>query len=184
MNDFKKTSIEEIPRKKSGLFRKFLVGLIVIFLGLQLVPVNRHNPEVVADIKAPDDVRHILKRACYDCHSNETKWPWYSYIAPGSWLVAKDVREGRERLNFSEWGEYYDEFDTPLFFVEEGCMETIHTGEMPLWFYVPMHPEAELSEEDMAVLEEWCGDYIVEEEPTDEDEVADEISAELAEDES
>jgi len=141
--------------KKGSMFRRVLVVAIIVFLALQLAPVDRHNPEVVADINAPDDVKHILRRACYDCHSNETKWPWYSYIAPGSWLMAKDVREGRDYLNFSEWGDYYEAEETPEFFLDE-CWGSIENGEMPLWFYLPLHPEAKLTEEDLAVLRKWC----------------------------
>ena len=69
-------------------------------------PVDRENPPVTGDIGAPSEVDAILRTSCYDCHSNETVWPWYSYLAPASWLVAEDVEHGREHLNFSEWTSY------------------------------------------------------------------------------
>ncbi|WP_296461270.1 heme-binding domain-containing protein [Rubinisphaera sp.] len=147
---------DETPQKmKPSIIRRLAVFGLVLFLGLQLVPIDRHNPEVVADINAPEEVKLILRRACYDCHSNETKWPWYSYVAPGSWLMAKDVREGRDYLNFSEWGDYYEMEETPEYFLDE-CFGSIESGEMPLWFYLPMHPEAKLTAEDMKILKEWC----------------------------
>ena len=72
----------------------------------QLYPrPTRDNPPVWASIDAPHDVERILRRSCYDCHSNETRWPWYSHLAPRSWLVAADVHEARVRMNFSEWPE-------------------------------------------------------------------------------
>ena len=84
----------------------FVVGFIV----MQLIPVERSNPKTdpALEIKAPADVKAVFKRSCYDCHSNETKWPWYSNIAPMKWFIARDVEVGRQWLNFSEW-ESYDE---------------------------------------------------------------------------
>ncbi len=146
----------QAEKKKSGWLRKVIIVLVILFLALQLYPVDRTNPEVVADIIAPEEVKSILRRACYDCHSNETKWIWYSYIAPISILIERDVRLGRERLNFSEWGEDYDEEDTPEMFLDE-CWESIESGEMPLWFYLPTHPEAVLTEKDLEILRTWCG---------------------------
>ena len=167
-----KTSPENAPetqKKKSSWARKAFVVLIILFLALQLYPVDRNNPEVVADIIAPDNVRSILKRACYDCHSNETKWLWYSYVAPVSILISRDVVPGRNALNFSEWGDYYDEEDTPEMFLDE-CWESIESGEMPLWFYLPTHPEAVLTEEDLNILKAWCGaDEIEDEEKKEHD---------------
>ena len=74
---------------------------------MQLVSFERTNPPVTGEIKAPGDVKPLLERACYDCHSNQTVWPWYSRIAPGSWLMHRDVIEGRKELNFSEWASLY-----------------------------------------------------------------------------
>ena len=72
-----------------------VLALAAVFVAIQLVPVHRDNPPVASDLDAPADVKSILRRACYDCHSNETRWPWYAYVAPVSWLVAHDVEEGR-----------------------------------------------------------------------------------------
>ena len=86
--------------------KKFIIFLVVVIIGIQFIPVERTNPPVVSDIDAPSEVKDILRKACYDCHSNETKWVWYTKIAPASFLAVKDVNEGREHLNFSEWGNY------------------------------------------------------------------------------
>jgi len=78
--------------------------LVAVFVLAQAIRVERLNPPVQAEITADPAVKPLLRRACYDCHSNETVWPWYSNVAPASWLIASDVEEGRSNLNFSEWG--------------------------------------------------------------------------------
>jgi hypothetical protein len=94
----------------------------------------------------------VFRTACYDCHSNETRWPWYGYVAPVSWLVAHDVRDGREELNFSEWSLLLDEDAEEL---REEIWEEVEEGEMPLRKYRWMHSDARLSEEQRRVLREW-----------------------------
>ena len=129
------------------------LGLALVFLALQFVPVHRVNPPVKLDVDAPGKVAAILRRACYDCHSHETRWPWYSHVAPLSWWIADHVEHGRADLNFSQW---------PMFdFVEQGMAledieEQIHKGEMPLKNYLILHPEARLSEQDRATLLDWA----------------------------
>ena len=86
--------------------KKIIYTVIGIFLLLQLIPVNRDNPKIENDLFAPDDVKAILKKSCYDCHSNETIYPIYSYIFPISILLAHHIEEGREELNFSNWELY------------------------------------------------------------------------------
>lgn len=76
--------------------KKFIAFLVVVFIGIQFIPVERTNPPVVSDIDAPSDIKDILRKACYDCHFNETNWAWYTKIAPMSLLTAKDVEEGRK----------------------------------------------------------------------------------------
>lgn len=120
----------------SRAFVVFLIGLVAI----QLVPFGRDhtNPPVSAE-PAWDSpqTRATFMRACADCHSNETKWPWYTNVAPVSWLVSRDVNEGREKFNISAWGLQDNEGDE--------AAENVQEGDMPLWFYVPLHPEANLS---------------------------------------
>ena len=78
-------------------------ALAVVLAGIQLVPVERTNPPVESEVAAPPAARAVLRRACYDCHSHETRGPWYAQVAPISWLVANDVQEGRRELNCSQW---------------------------------------------------------------------------------
>jgi hypothetical protein len=122
---------------------KIALGLAVAFVAVQLVPYGRShdNPKVVAEPAWPSpEVRAIAVRACFDCHSHETKWPWYSHVAPVSWLVQHDVEEARTMLNLSAWNE-----DQPG---ADSIAEEINEGEMPLRKYVLLHPEAKLSDAD------------------------------------
>ena len=137
------------------MFRRLLLLLLVAFVAIQFVPVERSNPPVDAALAlaAPPEVDAILRRSCYDCHSHETHWPWYSRVAPASWLLERDVREARSELNFSAWGSYSsDRREHKL----EEIVELTASGEMPLWFYVPLHPSARLSEADLATLANWA----------------------------
>jgi len=137
-------------------WRKVLrvTGLVVLLalVAAQFVPVERGNPPVETDIAAPPEVAAILRRACYDCHSNETVWPWYGWVAPASWLLEKDVRDGRGELNFSTWNRY--DARRAAHKLHE-VVEQTESGEMPLWFYLPLHPSAALSEADLATLAAW-----------------------------
>jgi hypothetical protein len=135
-----------------GLLRVGLPGLLVVLVAIQLVPVDRTNPPIAAPIEGPPDVVAILERCCYDCHSNATHWPWYSYVAPASWLVAHDVEEGREHLNFSTWGTMRPQKRAHL---AEECAEHVAEGEMPLSNYLWLHPDARPSDEDLQVLAAW-----------------------------
>ena len=117
-----------------------VVGLLAVFALVQLVPYRRNhsNPAVVAEPQWDSpQTRDLAVRACFDCHSNETEWPWYSNLAPVSWLLQRDVDEGRSHLNFSEWnlpqGEAHD------------VAEVVSEGEMPPWFYLPLHASARLT---------------------------------------
>jgi len=125
-----------------------IVGVVVVgllgFGAIQLVPVKRTNPPV---IKEPNwdspETRALAARACFDCHSNETKWPWYAYVAPVSWLVSKDTIKGRDELNFSEW--------TPQRRPDRITGE-IRSGKMPERKYLIMHPEAKLTDAEKQAL--------------------------------
>ena len=133
--------------------RRVLLGAVLVLAAIQFVPVDRSNPPVETEIPAPENVRAVLRRACYDCHSNETLWPWYSRVAPVSWLVARDVREGRKELNFSTWNLYEEK--RRLRKMKE-TREEVAGGEMPPWFYVAIHRDAVLSAGDVALLNAWA----------------------------
>ena len=136
-----------------SLRKKLLFVGILLLVGIQLIPVPRENPEAVAPITVPDDVRMVLENSCYDCHSNLTEWPWYSRVAPVSWLVYKDVKEGRDELNFSEWGEYSVRRRNHKL---EEIAEEVEEKHMPLDSYTWGHAEAKLSDEQREMLEEWA----------------------------
>lgn len=134
------------------MLRIIVIVLIIVLIGIQFVPLSKTNPPVTGEIKAPADVMEILRTSCYDCHSNEVKWPWYSNIAPGSWLVVYDVNEAREHINFSEWDSYSAEDRADD--IEE-IWEEVEEGEMPLWYYLPLHPEAKLSDAQKEIIRKW-----------------------------
>ena len=129
-----------------------MLVVVVVFAAIQLVPVHRRNPPVESDIPTSPEVKAILRRACYDCHSNETVWPWYSRIAPISWILAKDVHAGREELNFSTWNRYSTKDQVKQ--LKESWKE-VAEGEMPPWVYTAPHRQARLSADDRAVLRAW-----------------------------
>ncbi len=124
-----------------------VAALVVVGLAIQLVPYGRDhtNPPVVMEPSWDSpQTRELAVRACFDCHSNQTVWPWYSNIAPISWLVQQDVDSGRSKLNFSRW-------DNPGKEARESA-ETVQKGEMPPSYYVVIHPEANLSSDEKAAL--------------------------------
>lgn len=126
------------------MLRRVLVAvggvLLAGFLLVQLVPYGRahDNPPVVAEPQWDSpQTRALFFRACGDCHSNETRWPWYTTIAPISWLAQRDVEEGRAKCNVSEWGTGRQEC--------REAAETVIEGSMPPWYYLPLHPAARLT---------------------------------------
>lgn len=135
--------------------KRILVALLALVLIMQFFRIDKTNPAVVASedfiaITQPDaETTSILKRACYDCHSNTTVYPWYSNIAPVSWWLKHHVNEGREELNFSKWGSFSDKKkDHKL----EECIELVKEGEMPLESYTWSHKEAVLTMDEKAKL--------------------------------
>ena len=129
-------------KNKKSLILKIVGGILgVVFLGLviaQFIPVDRSNPAVVSEPNWDSpQTKVLMERACYDCHSNQTQWPAYSYVAPLSWVLAHDVEEGRDKLNFSDWARHPGE--------GEEMIESIQSGEMPMRIYLPLHPEARLN---------------------------------------
>jgi cytochrome c551/c552 len=123
-----------------------------VLVAIQLIPLPRTNPPVEGALAAPAELQAVLDRACMDCHSHATKWPWYAYVAPASWLLVYDVHEGREHLNLSKWDGYTPKRQRK----KAGEMwEEVEEGEMPFWPYLIMHPEAKLSDADKAVLKAW-----------------------------
>ena len=134
------------------MLKKILLVLTVIIIGIQFIPVERSNPPVTGKIDAPSNVLSILKTSCFDCHSNETIWPWYSYIAPVSFLVSADVKNARKRVNFSEWDKYDDEKRAKKL---NAIIEDVEEGEMPLSKYTLIHPDAKMDQVKIKILKDW-----------------------------
>lgn len=134
-------------------------GIAVIGLAIQLVPnelpaVENSNPaDLIGSGIVEGEVAGLLKTACYDCHSNETKYPWYSHVAPVSWLVAKDTREGREELNFSTWQEY--DMMEKLKKLDDLVIE-VKEGEMPMKIYTVIHSESRLTDAQRQLIITWA----------------------------
>lgn len=127
--------------------RRIGLVLLVLLVVIQVVPYGRShtNPPVTAEPAwdAPG-TRELAVRACFDCHSNETVWPWYTNVAPMSWLVQRDVDEGRAELNLSEWDRPWEEAGE--------AAETVRGGEMPPGAYTLIHPDARLTDSELQQL--------------------------------
>ncbi|HSD64081.1 MAG TPA: heme-binding domain-containing protein [Ignavibacteriaceae bacterium] len=126
--------------KKSGkrkFFKYSAIIIVILFIIIQFIPVRRTNPPIVKEPPWDSpETRAFAVRACFDCHSNETKWPAYSYVAPVSWFVLSDVNEGRKHFNMSDWKPRDG---------DESAQE-VRKGDMPMWKYTLMHSEAKLSD--------------------------------------
>ena len=120
---------------------KLLARAALLFAAIQIIPYGRNhdNPPITGDVQWDTPrTQELFNRACKDCHSNNTVWPWYSSIAPVSWLTQVDVNLGRKKFNVSEWGRAgKNEGDE--------AAETVRSGKMPMFIYLPAHPEAKLN---------------------------------------
>jgi len=135
--------------------RATLASLAILLAAAQTIPVSRTNPPEQSDPQAPATITRLLRGACYDCHSNQTRWPWYSAIAPVSWMVSHHVTEARRRLNFSEWADYTSDPDTASHKLAE-IADQVASGRMAPWYYRVMHPEARLSGAERQALIRWA----------------------------
>ena len=129
------------------------IGFFVLFaLALQLVRLPLPNPPVTADFQAPPEVKEVLKAACYNCHSNETKLVWFDYPVPAYWIVRSHVLDARKHINFSEIGKLPAAQQKAALY--EGVFQ-VSRGAMPIPAYVAFHPDAKVSEQDLAVLKNY-----------------------------
>ena len=141
--------------------RRTLIFFVWVFVLIQVIRVDYTNPEskpendLLAIEKPSEEVANILTKSCYDCHSNNTKWPWYSQIAPFSWWTEHHVSEARRHFNFSEWQDMDRRHKDR--FVEEAEYEILE-GDMPLPPYTWMHAHTALSEEDKDIMIEWLNE--------------------------
>lgn len=143
---------------------KYLLWAVaVILVSIQFVPVNREMPEsdknkdFLVITQAPENVQEAMRNSCYDCHSNETKWPWYSYIAPISFVIANHVEEGRDHLNFSKWATY-DANDYPD--ILKHINQEIEKGGMPIAGYAMIHTDAKMTDERKELIINWMNHFL------------------------
>lgn len=139
------------------LFKIFPILLFLAFIGIQFIEVERTNPPITADLQAPFDIKNIFKKACYDCHSNETVWPWYSKVAPVSWFIIKDVKDGRNQLNFSEWEKLNRNVKEKRI---KAIWEQINNDEMPLNNYKYLHPDSKLDIIQKNLIKKWMSSFV------------------------
>ena len=146
-----------------NMLKKIILGLIAILVLIQFIRIDKTNPPVNKSIdfitlaKPSEEVQGILVTSCYDCHSNETTYPWYTDVAPLSWWLKHHINEGREHLNFSEWGNYTEKRQQHKL---EECIEEVNEGEMPLSSYTIMHKDAALSPAQQKALSTWVASLI------------------------
>ncbi len=133
------------------MIKKILFISSLLWIGLSFIPLQRDSQEL-QEIIGNENVHAILKRACLDCHSYQTQWPWYSYIFPTNILIYNHVKEGREELNFHNWNTL--EISKQQEKIED-ILEQVEEEEMPLKSYLLIHREAQISENDLNILRNW-----------------------------
>ncbi len=159
---------EEITRKSRWpLIKTILIILFLLLVGIQFLQPSKDNQN--ADmrnamdkaVELPDEVNRILRKSCYDCHSNYTNYPWYSNIQPGGWLMDRDIRNGKARLNFQTFatvqpeGNYKTREAYQRHLLEEIAKVTSE-GEMPLKAYMLLHEEARISDAERKIVADWA----------------------------
>lgn len=144
--------------KKRKTLKRILLILLLVFVVMQFFQIDKSHPKIVkrkdfiSMTNPPKDVELMIRNACYDCHSYETEYPWYSNVAPVSWWTKDHIDEGREHLNFSEWGSKSKKFrDHKL----DECAEEIEEGKMPMNSYTWAHGDAKLSSAQRETLAKW-----------------------------
>lgn len=148
---------------------KFFGIILVLFASIQLIRPKVENPEsspkddFLAVANPPETVKINIKNSCYDCHSNQTVYPWYNNVAPVSWLISRDIKEGRKELNFSEWAQYSEKRKAKKL---DETIEQIEKNKMPLWFYKPLHPLSSLNEQQKDEIIKWLKEYSAKTEKT------------------
>jgi hypothetical protein len=151
-----------MKNNKSKKWIYWLGVLVVLFVAIQLYPypkpkVVKNNPnDFLMNTKMPKHVASMFEHSCYDCHSNQTKYPWYAHIAPSSWLLASDVKEGREHLNFSDWTKMNKLQQVAAL---SDIANEVASGDMPFFLYPIMHKDARMTEADRKEMVDWAKKY-------------------------
>ena len=171
---------------KKNIIKWGLRGLLAAFVIIQFFQIDRTNPDTdpaksLAIVDPPsDEVIHILQVACYDCHSNETVYPWYTYVQPLGWWIKDHVEHGTKHLNFSVWGDYKEKRRVHKY---DEIAEMVEDGSMPLGTYKPLHREARLTDAQRKLLIDWAKSKLILEAPVPEPETPSEEEGEEASDE-
>jgi hypothetical protein len=137
--------------------KKIAIALGTVIVIIQFIqPAQNKKEQMASDISnvvpTPDSIRYVLVKACLDCHSNNTTYPWYSHIQPMGWLIYSHIKEGKKELNFSEFGRYSARKQVSLM---NGIANSLRDGNMPLASYTLLHRNAKLNEKDKALLSMW-----------------------------
>ncbi len=139
--------------------KKILLGLLIVLVLIQFIqPARNKSSEILSThltktTNVPGNVQSILKTACYDCHSNNTDYPWYSRIQPFGWILARHIRNGKAELNFNQFGSYSLRRQISKL---NGIGNSVKDGTMPLNSYTMIHKSARLSKEDKTLLIDWA----------------------------
>jgi hypothetical protein len=139
--------------------KKSLVAIVVLFIGIQFIQPAHNKSEqvlptnIVQMYTVPANVQNVLQNACYDCHTNNTDYPWYVNIQPVGWMMASHIKDGKANLNFSDFGAYSKRKQTNKF---RAIATSIREGSMPVSSYTWMHPLAKLSDEKKRLLIDWA----------------------------
>lgn len=140
------------------MIKKIIIGIVLLLVVIQLIRIDKTNPstdkskDFITLTHPSEEIRAILVTSCYDCHSHETTYPWYSNVAPSSWFMKDHVNDGRKHLNFSTWADYARK--KQLHKLEE-CIDEVKEGEMPLTSYTWTHEHAALNPEQTEKLTSW-----------------------------
>jgi hypothetical protein len=156
-------------RRAKKILKWAAIAAIAVVVGVQFIgpaksnPISNHAQAIEAHLQMSPQVATILDQSCNDCHSNKTRWPWYSNVAPVSWFVIDHVDHGRSHLNFSDWGRFdRREAEEMLSAI---CKE-VQSGAMPLSSYTPLHPGSELTSDEIKALCDWTSSEQVRVYPT------------------
>jgi hypothetical protein len=139
--------------------KKILLVLLVVFIAIQFVQPARNTSgqvlptDISKTVSLPENVHTILQTACYDCHSNNTRYPWYNYVQPVAWILANHIKHGKKDLNFNEFGSYPARRQQSKL---KAIADQVRDGEMPLYSYTIIHKKARLTKEEKSVIIQWA----------------------------
>jgi hypothetical protein len=149
----------KIANNIMNILKKVLFLLFAVFIAIQFIQPARNTSgqvlptDISKTVSVPENVHAILQTACFDCHSNNTRYPWYNYVQPAAWILANHIKHGKKDLNFSEFGSYSTRRQQSKF---KSIASQIEDGEMPLYSYTMIHKNARLTKEEKLVIIKWA----------------------------